>query len=209
MMHATMNAPELRQRDFSSVGYDEALERARALIPFLRQHGAANDSATKLVPEVLNALHENGLFRYIQPKVWGGMELDFVAYFDVPEMLGRGDASAAWVVANLGSHHRGLAQWPQQAQEEIWGDNPDMLIASGIAFLQGSARRVDDACELLPAGMVDARRKTPFSGEFNATVCSACAALQEGDARGDQHVRVVAPDFFLRLLRPLGQATMM
>ena len=148
MMHATMNAPELRQRDFSSVGYDEALERARALIPFLRQHGAANDSATKLVPEVLNALHENGLFRYIQPRVWGGMELDFVAYFDVPEMLGRGDASSAWVVANLGSHHRGLALWPKLAQEEIWGSNPEMLIASGIAFLQGSARRVDGGIEL-------------------------------------------------------------
>ena len=148
MMHATMNAPELRQRDFSSVDYDEAIERARALIPFLRQHGAANDSATKLVPEVLNALHENGLFRYIQPRVWGGMELDFVAYFDVPEMLGRGDASSAWVVANLGSHHRGLALWPKLAQEEIWGSNPEMLIASGIAFLQGSARRVDGGIEL-------------------------------------------------------------
>ena len=102
MMPSIMNAPEkTMQRDFSSVGYDEAIERARALIPFLRQHAAANDKATRLVPEVVNALHENGLWRYVQPKVWGGMELDFVAYFDIPEMLGRGDAATGWVALSL------------------------------------------------------------------------------------------------------------
>ena len=140
MMPILMNAPEHKQLDFSNVGYEEAIERARALIPLLRKYGAANDEATKLVAPVVEALHENGLFRYLQPKAWGGMELDFVAYFDIPEMLGRGDASTAWVVANLASHHRGLAQWPKAAQEEIWGASADTLIASGIAFVQGSAQ---------------------------------------------------------------------
>jgi 3-hydroxy-9,10-secoandrosta-1,3,5(10)-triene-9,17-dione monooxygenase len=147
-MLSNMNAPDLKQRDFSSVGYDEAIERARALIPFLRKHAVANEKATKLVPEVVNALHENGLWRYLQPKVWGGMELDFVSYFDIPDMLGRGDASTAWVISNLGSHHRGLAQWPKGAHEEIWGANPDVLIASGIAYVQGSGKRVDGGLEL-------------------------------------------------------------
>lgn len=145
---ATMNAPYIKQRDFSHVGYDGAIERARALIPFLRQHAAANEKATKLAPQVVEALHESGLFRYLQPKAWGGMELDFVSYFDIPEMIGRGDASTAWVVANLGSHHRGLVQWPKAAHEEIWGANPEVLIASGIAFIQGSGKRVDGGLEL-------------------------------------------------------------
>ena len=147
-MSFLMNAPEVQQRDFAGVGYDEALQRAQSLIPLLRQHGAANDNATKLVPEVLNALHENGLFRYLQPKTWGGMELDFVAYFDIPEMLGRGDASTAWVVANLASHHRGLALWPLQPQEEIWSKSADMLIASGIDIYTNEAIVVEELkCE--------------------------------------------------------------
>ena len=50
-----MNAPDIKQRDFSSVGYNESLERAHALVPFLRKHAAANDKATRLVPEVVNA----------------------------------------------------------------------------------------------------------------------------------------------------------
>ena len=147
-----MNAPdkttESKARDFSSVGYGEAIERARALIPFLREHAHLNDKATKLVPEVVNALHESGMFRTIQPKAWGGMELDFVAYFDIPEMLGRGDASAAWVVANLGSHNRGLTAWPHEVQTEIWGGNRDTLVASGVAYMQGNAVRVSGGLKL-------------------------------------------------------------
>ncbi len=138
----------MKQRNFSTVGYDEAIERARALIPFLREHAAANEAATKLVPAVVEALHESGLCRYLQPKVWGGMELDFVAYFDIPEMLGRGDASTSWVLANLASHHRGVTLWPEQVQEEIWGSNPEIFIESGIAYAQGRGRRVDGGIEL-------------------------------------------------------------
>jgi 3-hydroxy-9,10-secoandrosta-1,3,5(10)-triene-9,17-dione monooxygenase len=65
------------------------------------------------------------------------MELPFVAYFDVPEMLSRGDISVGWTVANLASHHRNLVWWHPKAQEEVWGPNPDVGIASGIAYQQG------------------------------------------------------------------------
>ena len=138
----------MTKRDFSNVSYDEAIERARAMIPFLREQATANEEATHLVPAVVEALHESGLCRFLQPKIWGGMELDFISYFDIPEMLGRGDASTSWVVANLASHHRGVTLWPKQAQEEIWGENPEVFIASGIAYPQGRGRRVDGGIEL-------------------------------------------------------------
>src|SRR5690349_20593357 len=93
---------------FSDVSYDEALERARGLIPFLREQAPRNEAARELTPEVMAELHRTGLLRYLQPKVWGGMELPFVAYFDIPEILAHGDISVAWTVANLGSHHRNL-----------------------------------------------------------------------------------------------------
>ena len=87
---------------FSDVSYDEALRRARELIPFLREQAPKCEAARRLTPEVMDALHRTGLLRYLQPKVWGGMELPFVAYFDIPEMLSRGDISVGWTVANLG-----------------------------------------------------------------------------------------------------------
>ncbi|HYH43666.1 MAG TPA: acyl-CoA dehydrogenase family protein, partial [Burkholderiales bacterium] len=122
---------------FSNVGYDEALQRARDLIPLLREEAPKNEAARRLTPAVLDALHRTGLIRYLQPKVWGGMELPFIAYFDIPEILSQGDISVGWTVANLASHHRNLVWWDPKAQEEVWGANPDVGIASGIAYQQG------------------------------------------------------------------------
>ena len=132
-----------RPEGFSGVGYEEALRRARELIPFLREQAPKCEEARSLTPAVMNALSRTGLLRYLQPKVWGGMELPFVSYFDVPEMLARGDISVGWVVANLASHHRNLAWWDPKAQEEVWGRDPDAGIASGIAFHQGRGRPAD------------------------------------------------------------------
>ncbi|MGZ9013692.1 MAG: acyl-CoA dehydrogenase family protein [Burkholderiales bacterium] len=135
-------------RSFADVGYDEAMRRAQALIPFLREQAPQCEAARRLTPEVMDALDSTGLLRYLQPKVWGGMELPFVAYYDVPEMLSRGDISVGWVVANLASHHRNLVWWPGKAQEEVWGENPDAGIASGIAFQQGRGVPVDGGIAL-------------------------------------------------------------
>ena len=123
--------------DFSGVSYDEALRRARELIPFLREQAPRCEAARRLTPEVMDALNRNGLIRYLQPRVRGGMELPFIAYFDIPELLSRGDISVGWVVDNLASHHRNMTWFDPKAQEEVWGPNPDAGIASGIAFPQG------------------------------------------------------------------------
>jgi len=122
---------------FANVSYDEAMRRARALIPFLREQAPACEAARTLTPAVMEALHRQGLVRYLQPKAWGGMELPFVSYFDIPELLSRGDISVGWTVDNLAAHHRNLALFDPQAQKEVWGANPDAGIASGIAYQQG------------------------------------------------------------------------
>src|SRR5688572_31322975 len=85
----------------------------------------------------MDALNRAGLIRYLQPKAWGGMELPFTAYYDMPEVLSRGDISVGWTVHNLASHHRTVGWYEMKAQEEVWGPNPDVCVASGIAFQQG------------------------------------------------------------------------
>ena len=123
--------------DFSGVSYEEAIRRARDLMPFFREQAPKCEAARRLTPEVMDALNRNGLIRYLQPKAYGGMELPFVAYFDMPYVLSRGDISVGWTVHNLASHHRSIAWFEPRAQEEVWGPNPDVGIASGIAFHQG------------------------------------------------------------------------
>lgn len=135
--------PARRRASFADVSHAEALQRARDLVPFIRSQADLTEKTTHMPDTVLEALHESGLFRFQQPKMFGGMELDFPAFMELPEILGRGCASTSWTFANLSSHHRQLAQWPIEAQQEIWGENPDALIASGIAYVQGEARQVD------------------------------------------------------------------
>ena len=129
-------------------GYDEALARAHALVPTLRERAARGEAARRMLPETEADLHRTGLFRFAQPKRYGGMELDFVSFIDIPAELARGCPSIAWNVGNLGIHHWMLALYDERAQEEVWGANPDALIASGIAFPQGRARKVDGGFSL-------------------------------------------------------------
>jgi len=137
-----VNAPH-RPPDFSGVSYDEAIARARALVPALRERATRAEAARVMLPETIADLHASGVLRTLQPKRWGGMELDFVAYADFPYEIARGCASTGWNLANLQVHHWMLALYDERAQEEVWGANPEALIASGIAFPQGRAKKVE------------------------------------------------------------------
>jgi len=130
-------------RGFADVSYDEAMRRARALVPILRERADRGEALREIPRETIDDLHRTGLLRFHQPRRWGGMELEFVSLFDIPTEIGRGCASTAWNVANLGVHHWMLALYDERAQEEVWSKNPDALIASGIAYPQGRGRRID------------------------------------------------------------------
>ena len=129
--------------DHSHVGVEEALRRAHELIPFLREHAKEGELERRMPDSVAKALHASGLIRSLQPKTWGGMEMQLSDWLGVLDKLGQGDCSVAWNVANLALHHRTLALCSVEAQREVWGENPDAVIAAGIAYVQGRARRVD------------------------------------------------------------------
>jgi 3-hydroxy-9,10-secoandrosta-1,3,5(10)-triene-9,17-dione monooxygenase len=130
-------------RSFAGVSYGEALERARRLVPVLRERAARSETERAMPPETVRDLHESGVLRILQPRCWGGMELAFIAYVDFTFELARGCASTSWNVANLLMHHWMLAMYDERAQAEVWGANPDAMIAAAIAYPQGQARRGD------------------------------------------------------------------
>ena len=143
-----MNAVSPPARSFAGVTLEQACKNARSLVPVLRERATRQEAARQLLPETIQDLNHLGILRFGQPKRYGGMELDYRAIFDVPYEIGRGCLSTAWNVGNLGIHHWMLALYDERAQEEVWADNPDVLIASGIAYPQGRARRVDGGFEI-------------------------------------------------------------
>ena len=135
--------PQTERRDFSAVGYAEAMQRAREIVPILRERAAPAEDARMLLRENEQLLHESGLFRFHQPKSFGGMELDFVAVVDIPAELARGCPSTAWNVGNVACHHWILGYYDPATQREVWDANPDALIASSIALAAGRGRKAD------------------------------------------------------------------
>ncbi|MGO9699680.1 MAG: acyl-CoA dehydrogenase family protein [Xanthobacteraceae bacterium] len=135
--------PQSVRRDFRSVGYEEAMRRARQIVPILRERAQRAEDARMLIRENEQLLHETGLFRIHQPKIFGGMELDFVAVVDISAELGRGCPSTAWNTGNLASHHWLLGYYSPETQHEVWDANPDALIASSVALAAGRARKAE------------------------------------------------------------------
>ncbi|MGX1324411.1 3-hydroxy-9,10-secoandrosta-1,3,5(10)-triene-9,17-dione monooxygenase [Bradyrhizobium sp. USDA 377] len=128
--------------------YAAMIENARALQPRLRERAARTEELRHLPAETERDLHDAGLFRMLQPKRFGGAELDYVALIDCADLLGQADASVAWNLANLASHHWMLGMFEHRAQDLVWGRDPDTLIASSFIFPAGRATRVKGGYQL-------------------------------------------------------------
>jgi 3-hydroxy-9,10-secoandrosta-1,3,5(10)-triene-9,17-dione monooxygenase len=170
--------------DFSSVSYDEAMRRAREIVPVLRSRAQKCEDARVLLPENEKLLHETGLFRYHQPKRFGGMELPFIAVVDIVAELARGCPSTAWNVGNLGCHHWILAYYEPETQHEIWDRNRDVLIASSIALAAGRGRKAD-------GGFVVSGRWPFSSGVDNSDWNMLAVTVYEDDKAVDWRLCIV------------------
>jgi len=170
--------------DFSGVSYHEAMRRARDIVPVLRSRAQKCEDARVLLRENEALLHETGLFRYHQPKIFGGMELPFVAVVDIVAELARGCPSTAWNVGNLGCHHWILAYYEPETQHELWDANPDVLIASSIALAAGRGKRV--------SGGFQVSGKWPFSsGVDNSDWNMLAVTIYEEDKAVDWRLCLV------------------
>ena len=59
----------------------ELIARAAALKPLLRQQQAENDERGCYSPELHQAFLDAGLYRTVQPRMFGGYEFDIVTFY--------------------------------------------------------------------------------------------------------------------------------
>jgi 3-hydroxy-9,10-secoandrosta-1,3,5(10)-triene-9,17-dione monooxygenase len=108
------------------------LERARALIPVLAARAAETERNRRVPDQTIADFHRAGLFRVLQPAHFGGLELDFSVFAAITRELARGCASSAWVYAVVEELSWVLATFPEEAQREIWGENPSALACAAV-----------------------------------------------------------------------------
>ncbi|MDB5656504.1 MAG: acyl-CoA dehydrogenase [Tardiphaga sp.] len=158
-------------------GYAEMLGHARDLLPRLRERVATTEEMRRLPPETERDLHDSGLFRILQPKRVGGAELDYVALVDVADILAQADASVAWNVVNLASHHWMLGMFDRRAQDAIWNETPAALIASSFVFPAGRAARVPGGYRL--------SGRWPFSSGVDPSTWNMLAGIVSSEDEAD------------------------
>jgi 3-hydroxy-9,10-secoandrosta-1,3,5(10)-triene-9,17-dione monooxygenase len=177
-MPQTVVKLEAKAQPVSAVhDYEGMLDRARALVPVLRARAGDTEALRRLPADTERDLHDAGLFRILQPKRVGGSEFDYVALVDFAAMIARGDASVAWNLANLGSHHWMLGMFPPAAQNIVWNENPDALIASSFVFPSGRAKRVDGGYRL--------SGRWPFSSGVEPSDWNMLAGIVSSDDEAD------------------------
>lgn len=118
------------------------IERARALVPALRERARAAEELRQLPDATIQDAAEAGFFQAYVPKRYGGHEIDFRYGPQITRELARGCLSSAWVISFLNQHNWQLALFPDSAQQRVWADRPYMLAPTNIVP-GGTATPVD------------------------------------------------------------------
>ena len=86
---------------------DDIMERARAMVPVLRERAQDTERLRRLPEETHGDFLEAGFYRVLQPAAFGGLELDFGTQTELAVELGAGCGSSAWVASVIASRLAG------------------------------------------------------------------------------------------------------
>ena len=111
----------------------EIVKRAFDMIPMLRERAEACEKARMVPKENIQAFQEAGFFKILQPKRWGGYEMNPNVLNRVLMELARGCPSSAWNVMVLGVHPFEVGLLPTQVGDELWGEDNTKLVSSSYA----------------------------------------------------------------------------
>ena len=138
----------------------EIVARARAMIPALAQRSLEGRRQRRIPDETIADMQRAGFFRVLQPKRWGGYEMDLHTFYEIQLALAEGDMSTAWIYGVSGVHPWFMALLDDRAAQEVWHSDTSALICSS----------------LMPAG-----RATPAEGGYRlsgrwryASCCEHC-----------------------------------
>src|SRR5215470_18794196 len=87
-----------------SLTQEKAVELARSLRPKLREQQDMADERGWFSDEVHETLRDAGMYRLVQPKMFGGYEFDLMTFGKVVMEIARGHSSSGWCYC-LGSSH--------------------------------------------------------------------------------------------------------
>jgi alkylation response protein AidB-like acyl-CoA dehydrogenase len=121
----------------------ELVARIKALHPLLRENAAKGEGDRRVVEESVRALTEAGIFKTCVPKRYGGYGTSMKTMLDVFSAVAEADGGTSWIVALINGCAWLASLFPVQAQDEVFGADPNAMV-SGVLAPTAEARKVAD-----------------------------------------------------------------
>ncbi|TYL45488.1 flavin-dependent monooxygenase [Nocardioides sp. BGMRC 2183] len=126
---------------------NEVLEAVRDLLPGIRERADLAEEQRDVPSVTISELADAGVFRMLQPQRYGGLEAHPVHFYEVVRAISGACGSTGWVASVLGVHPWQVGLFADQAQAEVWGEDPGTLVSSAYAPI-GRLRAVEGGYEL-------------------------------------------------------------
>jgi indole-3-acetate monooxygenase len=117
------------------------LEKARRIVPLIREARDAGERDRRLPASVLAAFHEAKLFRMMIPGELGGLQVDPVTSTEVIELISAADGAAGWNLMIGMAYGMWAAHLPLEVARAIWG--PVDAVVAGATRPVGTLHAVD------------------------------------------------------------------
>ncbi|HWS92294.1 MAG TPA: acyl-CoA dehydrogenase family protein [Mycobacterium sp.] len=118
------------------------MTEVRRIAPELAAADEEANQLRRLPDHSWKQLMECGVLRSLQPARFGGGEVSLLEFIDAVVELSKAAPSAGWVAGVIGVHPWQLALFPDEAQQEMWAEDPERMHSSSYNPT-GKAQRVD------------------------------------------------------------------
>lgn len=125
----------------------QLIEAARAMGPALTMRRAQCKEQRRVPNETVQEFHDAGFFKILQPEKWGGYAMDPQVFYMVGFEVARFCPSSAWILGVIAVHNWQLAVFDDRAAQDVWGEDPSVLISSSYAPV-GRVKVVDGGFRL-------------------------------------------------------------
>ena len=119
--------------EFPPPAEQELIARAYAIGARARVQALETERAGRTSDALATEMRDAGFYRVLQPKRFGGYEFGFNLFSQIIRAVSSGDGSVGWTLMTGTSHQWLIALFPEQAQQDIWGDGKGNFAAGSYA----------------------------------------------------------------------------
>ena len=155
----------------------EVIDRIKTLLPGFAERAQETEDMRKVHPQNIAELDEAGFFKLSASLPVGRVRGGYGDLYTAAMIIASACPSTGWCASILGIHNWHLALFPQQAQEDVWGEDPTVRISSSYAPM-GAAKKT-------PTGWSSTASGPGPRGATTPTGFSSGPVLDENDKMVD------------------------